>query len=304
MKPEALYTKSVSSFRVALSDLEQRATQYVEHLRLRCEELSADVDRLGAENKNQKIQIKQLQQELDLERKLREKDRKLQKVVEESYDIETRKIAKGMQGAEPLATVTTSGTKLSLVSKILLCLWQVGKPCTRNQIAFYTGMSPTSGSMGTAYADALDEGLVVQAGRGKGYELTEAGTKAISEAYGSAFPPAMPRGSEIFGAFCEREGGNVEVLAEALYALARLHGFDESFTREQIAQHASEATGRTVSSTSGSTGAAFARLVKLEVIKGRRGGYQLSEWMKDIVRPVTIGVRDTRTGREHKVEVK
>lgn len=37
-------------------------------------------------------------------------------------------------------------------------------------------------------------------------------------------------------------------------------------------------------------------------VKGRRG-YRLSDWVRAIVEPVTIGVRDTRTGKEHKVEV-
>lgn len=287
--------------------LERRAISAVQAMRLRCEELEADVVRLNGEVKSLKTQNRQLQGELDLERKLKERERKAKEVGEKSFDPETRKQAKKLLAGvdSPVVEALAGPGKLSLVSKILLCLWQVGKPCTRNQIAFYTGMSPTSGSMGTAYADALDEGLVVQAGRGKGYELTEAGILAISATYGAAEPPAMPRGSEIYGAFCEREGGNVEVLAAALYSLAKRYGYDESFTREQIAQQASDATGRTVSSTSGSTGTAFARLIKLEVVKGRgRSGYQLSDWVRAIVEPTTIGVRNVRTGEEHRIEVK
>lgn len=285
-----------------LENLELRAVSAVQALRLRCEELSADVERLTAENKTLKINVRQMQGELDIERKLRDRERKEQtKAVlraqsqargdQKEWDAGIEKLkAKSQEPKDPLH-------KLTLGDKILLCLFRVDAPLTRNQITFYTGLSPTSGPMCAAYAQLLEQGLIGQSKKAGPYELTDSGAEHLAEL--ELHAPPMPGGSEIFSEFCKREGGVVETMVRALRGLS-LH---EPHTRQEIADHASELVGRTVSATSGPACAAFGRLKKLGVIQQGRG-ITFSPWVVGIVEPISVKVRDTTTGAERRVTVK
>lgn len=293
---------------VSLEALELKAITAVQTLRLRSEELTADVERLKAENKLLKTNLKQTEEQLSIERKQSERERaawvKERERAEAAVEKERKQLSKrvkgqGVDGLFPKAESSKAESlhKLTLAEKICLCLFQVDAPLTRDQITFYTGMSPTSGPMRAAYAEATEAEWIAQGERAGSYVLTEAGAERLAELQVHA--PELPSGRQIFDKFCEREGGMVEIMARALFAL----GVGAAYTREQIANQATIRENRRVSAASGPARAAFARLSKLSIIEGR-SSYSFTPWVVAIVEPISVKVRDTTTGQERRVTVK
>jgi hypothetical protein len=258
------------------------------------------VDGLLLQNQQLKLQLKQLAGELDLERKLREKERKEAGREKVSLEKNLARAPASTRPGSPPQKVPGTG-KLSLSDKVLLCLFQVNGALTRNQITFYTGMSPTSGPMSETYARLLAEDLVRQPKKAGPYAITNDGVEHLMEVTNGTIGD-LPSGNAIYEAFCQREGGNVETMARAVLQLFRTRS--GMMSRAQVAEIASKMFGRQVSATSGPASEAFGRLMKLGVTEGKAQSFTLARWVVGLVEPVSVKVRDTSTGEERRVTVK
>ncbi len=277
-----------------LEALELKAVTAVQALRLRCEELSADVERLTAENKGLKVNLRQAHDDFKLAQR-------------HGVDRQAKKgkgVAALFPDPEPTPTPSAPGlAKLTLTEKILLCLFRVEEPLTKLQVCFYTGMSPASGPMTKAYAEGLRQDWIEkQNGPAGAFAITESGVEHLADL--NLHSPPLPPGHQVYEEFCKREGGMVATMGRAMLAIAREHGFAAPQSRADVAHFATVHLGRPVSSASGPATKAFARLMKLGVIQGKGKGHTFSPWIVGMLEPISVKVRDTSTGAERRVVVK
>lgn len=167
--------------------------------------------------------------------------------------------------------------------RVLLALAQLGRSLNMDELAFYIGVSRTSGGFGQALADLRKDGLIE--GPGAAIEITAAGRVELGE-----FTP-LPTGHELFAFWCSKLGTTHEKVLRALHKSRSALNMDAL----------SEATG--LSRTSGGLGQALADLRKMRLIDGPGSAMRLSADFKRAIEP-TIGVFDMSSGRSVRVDTK
>lgn len=207
--------------------------------------------------------------------------------------------AERFEGDTKTTGVTASFDKkerLSIRSRILIALYQEPSgSLTRAQVGFVAGISTGSGSVIKAYAELSEEGYIE--GRGT-LSITEKGRLLLSNTELLPRPPTYDLLKQLY----KREEGQLGVVLRALISLQK-ERFGDGYTRDAICEKASTLEGRHVSARSGSSIAAFSRLMKLELVEGR-GLVSMQKWLASMVLPITVRVHDRSTGETRKVEVK
>lgn len=168
-------------------------------------------------------------------------------------------------------------SKLEL--KICQAIFHQG-PLTKQQIAYFAGISIGSGSVIKAYADLLDDGILLS----EGGRLVLDANKRVLELT-STFAPVPPRRSVYLKAFYEREGEHIAKIVGAVLQAAPNPSYDAVCSNAGI------------SKSSGSTIKAFSRLKTLGILERRRGRVEVSHWFLDANAP-EVRVRDSETGAE------
>jgi hypothetical protein len=162
-----------------------------------------------------------------------------------------------------------------------------GETLTRHQVYYYSGCSPTSSGVNTAYADLFDDELL-QKVKG-GAQLTPQGLSYCFEAGFIAEPFDI---YATFEAFVSRQNTNLQ-------KILRAHRKDGH--REYERRHLCALAG--VSVASSGTNTAIARLVHLDVATTGRGIVTFSDWYMKAIQPV-VRAFDTKSGvtTRHDVE--
>lgn len=162
-----------------------------------------------------------------------------------------------------------------------------GETLTRHQVYYYSGCSPTSSGVNTAYADLFDDGLLMKVQGGA--SMAKAGFSYCSEAGFITEPFDI---YAAFEAFVGRQNTNLQ-------KILRAHRKDSH--RDYERRHLCALAG--VSVTSSGTNTAIARLVRLDVATTGRGVVTFSDWYMKAIQPV-VRAFDTATGKtvRHDVE--
>ncbi len=168
-------------------------------------------------------------------------------------------------------------SKLSPCEKILWAFKTYG-PLTRAQVYYFTGVSPTSSTSNTAYADLIEDGLIA-AKRNKALSITTRGLDSFSH-----IDAEPPNPKEVFEAFCNRQTSHLQ-------KILRAHAKDRGavYRREVLCSMAG------VSLTSSSTNTAMARLGHLKIAIIGRGELSFELWYLKAIAP-TVSVFDLSKG--------
>jgi hypothetical protein len=195
---------------------------------------------------------------------------------------EDQKTLERVKRGAPLKLPEVRPAKRTLHDRILEVFYRQargGETLTRHQVYYYSGCSPTSSGVNTAYADLFEDGLLLKVQGGA--SMTKAGFGYCSEAGFIAEPfPTF----ETFEAFVGRQNTNLQKILRAQRGVGR---------REWSRSDLCEAAG--VSVTSSGTNTAIARLVHLDVAATGRGVVTFSDWYVKAIAPV-VRAFDTKTG--------
>lgn len=169
-------------------------------------------------------------------------------------------------------------SKLEL--KICQAIYHQG-PLTKQQIAYFAGISIGSGSVIRAYAGLLEDGILVSDGGRLSLDAQLPRVHDLTQTFDAA-----PRKSVYLQAFYDREGEHIAKIVGAALKLPSGTG-----KLDELCEEAE------VSKASGSTIKAFSRLKTLGILERHRGWVNVSPWFLEANAP-EIRVRDAGTGVE------
>lgn len=165
--------------------------------------------------------------------------------------------------------------------KVLLALAQLGRPLNMDELAFFAGLSRTSGGLGQALADLRRDEEIE--GPGAAMSILPAGLAELGE-----YTP-LPTGHALFEFWARKLGGTCEKVIRSL------RNASAPLDMDQLARE----TG--LSRTSGGLGQALADLRKMRLITGGGKAMQLSPDFRRAIEP-TISVFDKSSNRTVKVD--